>query len=170
MSFDKSNACAHSSRGQLVMENGTPNTMQRAFVKFYHSKVWEGPFSLGLYMLISSEENRPHIIFFPGKQKRKIKIFRRCFEINFIQKIFLEKLDYLAPNFWILNIDFIFRKSRHLLFHWFILHLKNKLIHVSTKCKTRGNYKCKTCSKVESTLFLSHSSPLPTLFLRHDYY
>lgn len=36
---------------------------------------------------------------FPEKKKRKIKIFKTCFEINFILRMVLEMLEYLVTNF-----------------------------------------------------------------------
>ena len=50
-------------------------------------------------MLISSEKSRQCIIFFPEKQKKKTRIFRRCYGVNFIQLLLLEISEYLGTIF-----------------------------------------------------------------------
>lgn len=61
---------------------GTWSTMQRAFVKFYQSKVWEDSYSLVLYMLISCEKSRQCIIlFFLRRRKGKSRYLRHALKL-----------------------------------------------------------------------------------------
>ena len=98
------------------------------------------------------------LFFFPEKQKKKIRIFRRCFGVNFIQQLLLEILEYLGTIFWVLvKYRLYFWEDTHLILcKWFSYSTLKKINEYTLVHNTRN---VKIVENIKSSL-------LPLIFLQ----